>query len=326
MLERFNLKKTILSLCITALLVVWLLSVIDIRDITRLFQALSLPALLIGIACYLAAYILRTFRFRVLLSDRTRFRDLFLVTSIHNLAVRILPNPLGEFVFLHQAKDRGVDYARSTAAVVMARVLDFLALALLCGVSLLVVSIARLGQGVFFVLLTLAIALAGIGAVYILASEKYRVLAWFARKLGKDTNASSLSQKIESLQKAFRGVSAGRIYWLAGILSLGVWLSMFASYYFFFLALGLPIAPLAVAVAGGVQVVANSIPNIAGFGVMEAGWAVGFAILGILSPALLGGALGVDLLTLLGTVALGLASLLIKYGREFFRRTPVWNP
>ena len=100
---------------------------------------------------------------------------------------------------------------------------------------------------------------------------------------------------------------------------------MFAAYYFFFLSLNISITLLSVAVAGGVQVVANSIPNIGGFGVMEAGWALGFSILRIMSPLLITGALGVDLLTLLGTVVLGFLSLVLKYIPRVFRTYLIWK-
>ena len=323
--RRFNINKTILSVCITALLVLWLFKVIEIQDVTRLFSAISPAWLLIGLACYVSAYVMRTLRFQVLLSKQTRFQDIFLITSIHNLAVRILPNPLGEFVFIRQTKEKGIAYAEGTAAVIMARVLDFLALAIICGISLLLVSFDQFQKGALFIAITLTMALAGFAFIYVMASKKRNVLRWIILKFKKDTDKSSLTRKIESLEEAFSGISDYRVYAPASLFSFAVWISMFASYYFFFLALDIAIMPLAVATAGGVQVVANSIPNIAGLGVMEAGWALGFSILGIMNPTLLAGAFGIDLLTLIGTIALGLISLFVKYTPRLCRAYLIWK-
>ena len=106
----------------------------------------------------------------------------------------------------------------------MARVLDFLALAIICGFSLLFVSFDQFQEGFLFIVITSVIALIGFAAIYMMASKKHNVLKWFVLKFKKGKGESSLIEKIESLREAFSRISDSRVYIMAALLSLLVWI------------------------------------------------------------------------------------------------------
>ncbi len=104
---------------------------------------------------------------------------------------------------------------------------------------------------------------------------------------------------------------SARVYQAAFVHSLLVWLGTYAWFGCFLSGIGMPTAIGELILGASFAVISKSLPvgSILGFGAHEAGWTLGFTLLGQeASTAILGG-LGVNLLTLVSSAIFGLGSL-----------------
>ena len=296
--------KILLGLFLTALAGWWVLKSISPGEIAELFRQASLSWLLLGFGFYLIAFAARVGRFSVLFPyEELSGGKLAVITGMHNLAVRLLPNPSGEAVFFYFAGRHGAHTGSILAVLLAYRLLDFSAVALyLSAAAFVLLGYNWLGKQVVF----LAAAILFACLPFIIARfpvyrriEKVEMTGGWVRRKAADL--------FEAMGVLF--AKKGR-YRKAILFSLLVWICMSAAYYMFFRAFGLESNFFAVLFAGMVQVFVNVLPSIAGVGVMEAGWVLGFGILGLPKEEILAGAIGVDAMTLLGTFVIGAVSFL----------------
>ena len=106
----------ILSLIISAGLLYFLFSRIEITRLKEVLATIFWPYLLVYMAIALLASLLRTWRYQLLLKPwTTRFGDFLLVTLIRNLFVDLLPARLGSLSYVYLT-NRSLNYPFQAAA------------------------------------------------------------------------------------------------------------------------------------------------------------------------------------------------------------------
>ena len=117
-------KKIILVL-LSALLVIYLLRQVDVREVFRVVYDFPPRYLFAGFACFVAGHFARTLRFKILLREDVPFKSLFSITAVQTAASVFMPLRSGEFSLMYLLKrEHNVDYAVGAAVIVLAKVLE----------------------------------------------------------------------------------------------------------------------------------------------------------------------------------------------------------
>ncbi len=311
--HRQMLIKLGLGALVTAAMAVLLVPILDVADLRKLVQEVDPLWIMGGLIVYAGAYAARAARFRTLLPEHEiPFITMMRITSIHGVAVRIFPNPLGEITFVTQSKSLGVGYASSISTLIAYRALDFLVVAILLavGAGLLIPSV---GMPAIIAALAGALVAALALTLIILASFQQRPVLLFLRSMARrfPRYLGRLAGKGELLVNSLRTLREHRTYMQAALYSVLVWVLMIGAYGMFFKAVGIAFPLMVLVVGSMIQVLINTAPNIAGLGTMEAGWALGLGISGIPAAEILAGALVVNITTLLGTLFFGLIGFVV---------------
>ncbi|TSC90763.1 MAG: hypothetical protein G01um10142_254 [Parcubacteria group bacterium Gr01-1014_2] len=314
-------NKNLIAIIITVGFLIWLIRGIDKDAVIKLINNIAPLQITNGAIFYGFVYLARIARWKALLPKSSNsFKELLAITGIHNLAVRAFPNPTGELVFLQQAKQKNIPYSDSLAALIISRVLDFVLVGFFFIIGVMPF-LSNLTKPVFFfLLLSIFFISAGIGSIIFLSSTSRTVPKIVIKVFGFFLLAKfqeTIKQKTNQFLNAFGRLRNWKTYLKAVVFSLAIWLSMFLAYFFFLKGFGIELGIRAVLIGGAVQIFANTIPNIGGLGVMEAGWVAGLSVAKIEKSTAIVGALAVDLMTLMGTIIFGLVAFLIQKG-EFF--------
>lgn len=307
--------KHVIGVACTILGLYWIVSQIEVDKLKSALTHGSPGWLVVGVVLYGLVYIWRTLRFKVLLeSHKLTFKEMYTITALHNVAVRVLPNPGGEIVFMAQTKKRNVGYAESIATLAVYRAFDFLALLILFCIAVIPMVSS------FSASIQVSMIMGGAGiivsaAMLVVISKKHEESAnRVAKVFGKIPKiGAKIAEKVKVGMQAFQKFN-NKTYAKVTMLSIAVWVSMLGAYLCFLWAAGMHIGFREVVIGGVVQVVANVIPNIAGLGVMEIGWVAGLSLANVAKSDAIAGAVVVDSLTLVGTGIIGCIGLYINTG------------
>ncbi len=318
-------NRKIIASVITVVLITWVLSGIDMEALREMKKNISALWLTLGAAVYFLTYAWRTFRVKAFLPSALSFKTLAILTGIHNMAVRILPNPAGEFVFMNQMKGRNIPYPDSLAVVIVNRTLDFIIVACFLTAGLVFTLGAAGKAGLWWTLISFTVIVFGVGVLFILSTRPSLAL-FLGSKILRLIPVGAFRNKAETfltkVVNAFGQFKECRVYERAILYSVLLWGTMFLAYGFFMKGFGFNIPPLAIVVGGAVQIFTNTIPNIAGLGVMEAGWVAGLLLSGIGKETAVLASLSVDISTLLGTLLFGGISFLLDRSASMLDGTP----
>lgn len=312
--------KFVFGAIVTAAMIALLLPLLDVPDLVRRLREADPSLLILGFVLYAGAYAARAARFQTLLPEHAiPFGTMLRITSIHGVAVRMLPNPVGEIAFIAQTKPLGVGYASSISTLIAYRALDFLIVATLLALGAgLLVPLAGM-PAIIAALVGAGVALLAL-VVIVFASFRQRSVLLLLRTLARRSprTLAPLAEKGELLIAALRTLREHHAYTRAALSSLLTWVLMIGAYGSFFAAVGITLPFMALIAGSAVQVLVNSAPNIAGIGTMEAGWTLGLGIAGFSATEILPGALVVSAATLIGTLLFGLIGFVA--GAEEARR------
>lgn len=289
------------------------------REFAATLEKLSARAWASALGLHIAIYLLRAQRFRLLVPPRTRpgFGAVFAIGSAHNLAAYVLPAKTGELSFVIYMKAIcGVPAPEGLACLLVSRLLDLAVLT--GGIGFASFAIASSGgdggeRAWLWPLGGTLIALAGVLGLFCKRSDLLVLLLMrLTRLLRLDRvrfGAAALG-RAEVLARALREASErGRLAW-AALLSVPLWAGVFLFYAVLARDLGIgERGNLAeVAFGSGLATVSNLLPinGFAGFGTQEAGWAIGFRLLGVPPDVALATGVGVHIVQLFNVVLMGL--------------------
>ncbi|TAJ19105.1 MAG: flippase-like domain-containing protein [Planctomycetota bacterium] len=312
-----------LSFLIAVALVWALLAWSDVhpREVVDTVARMPLGAFALALAIHCAIYALRAWRFRVLIPSAPppTLWQACVIGAAHNLATYLLPAKTGEGAWVVYLKTRlGVPSSVGLASLVVARLLD---LAVLCGELGIVCVVLAFGADaaklrwlapVGALLLALTIVF------FVLASNSHWLTA-LAHALLRGSGLSRtglgarLGTRLDSIAAALVEAAAGGRLWRAALLTVPQWLGIFAFYAVLARAMGLDadVGFVEACFGSSLAVLTNLLPinGFAGFGTQEGGWVLGFGVLGVPRDAALSTALGVHVVQLFDTLALGLVAL-----------------
>jgi len=294
-----------------------LFSRLSFTELTKILSQSAPEWLLLGLLFYALTNIVRALRIACLLrwpySRTPRLVPIMFALSLFN---NVLPMRTGEFSFPYLMQRYGIEWGYSLATLLVARLFDLLVVCLLflltaaTQFSLLPPSAEAFIAGAavaLALLLVLLLALPVLGR---------RLLPFLQTRLSRDDLPPSgwrvlILQQTEKALNALEVMRPRRVYWPALFYSILIWLGTYTWFACYLRGIGLPTGLGRVILGASFAVLSKSLPigSIGGLGAHEAGWTLGFTLLGQrVSIAILSG-FAVNMLTLLSSVIFGLGSL-----------------
>lgn len=326
------------SIAIAAVLIVALMVWGDVspQDVLATIRTLPPETYLLALGMHISLYCMRALRFNLLIprENRPTFKRSLIVSGAHNMASYLLPAKTGEASFVVYLRMQcAVPSATGLASLLVSRLLD--AAMLCCGLSIACLWLANTGSYPGLTWLGSAgvvlIALCGVFAVLSLRGDLIvRVLAAVARwfKVHHWSFGDRVLAKANQVALALRSAGGnGRLY-LAALVTVPIWILVFAFFAVLAKAMGLPEHfTFAEATFGSaLAVMFNLLPvnGVAGVGTQEAGWVTGFhQFLGVDHSIALSTGIGCHLVQLFNVVAMGIAAHLAMGVMPRLRFDPV---
>ncbi|MBK8480147.1 MAG: flippase-like domain-containing protein [Proteobacteria bacterium] len=282
--------RALVGLAITVLIFAGLSHWVDWVQLAALRREARWSVLGLGFALIVLLYALRTARF-VLLAPRTPFPAMFCIAALHNLLLRVMPLRTGDLAFgflVRRARTAGL--GESLLGLVLLRLLDATVVVVVFGVTLALHPAIYRGSASVGLVVALALALAG-GAVVVALPQLLRLgLRW----IGGLARCSGLAERpwCELLLARLRGAIEAhvglprRVIAIQTGLTVAHWLLNYVIMLVILRGFGVSIT-LSQAILGGTASTVSGFLPIAGvgtFGPLEAGWALGFALVGLPPP------------------------------------------
>lgn len=303
---------------LTALCLRW--GELEPREILDALGRLTWTTWLPAFGLHVALYVLRAWRFAVLLPDSVRVRPapFLAVCGAHTLAAFVLPAKIGEATFVVYAqRSCGVPAAAGIASLVVSRLLDMAVLAAGFSIACFALQVSGSFPAVaWFVPLGVGLAIVALAVLWLtlrsdvlarLASGTIRMFGLARTGLG-----GRLATRIDGIAGALREAGEGGRLLRAALLSVPIWLVVFLFCAVLARALGLPeTTTLAEATFGSSLAILTSLIPVsafANFGTLQLGWMLGFVTLGVPRDLALATGLGLNAVQLVHIVALGLVS------------------
>jgi uncharacterized membrane protein YbhN (UPF0104 family) len=312
------LLSVLVAAALTALALRW--SGLDPAGVADALARLTLATWLPAFGLHLALYLLRAWRFALLLPRGIDVRPapFLAVCGAHTLAAFVLPAKIGEAAFvLYARRAAGIPAAAGLAALVVSRLLDVAVLAL--GFALACFALRASGSFPHLGwLVPLGAGLTAVAAATFALTLRSELLArlasWLLRAtpLGRTRLGSRAAERVDRLAAALRDCGADGRLARAALVSAPIWLVIFLFCAVLARALGLPAeTTLAEAAFGSSLAILTSLIPVsafANFGTLELGWTLGFGVLGVPHDLALATGLGLHAVQLVHIVALGLVS------------------
>lgn len=319
--------RRLLPYFVSTVVIYLLLRQIEIQSIWDLFIQVNKAWVLIGFGWYFLTNICRSYRFGTLLFLPGPFKSLRLIPDMIILSFlnNVLPARAGELLFPVLMRQRHkVPVGQSLALLIVVRIFDFLAVSVLFLVFIcltikqLTIISQQIVLGVVAVLLPSLLLLASFPW---LGERGMTLFCWFLRYFGLAEHRVSqwLIQVGGNVVTAVAQVHSIKTYAKAFFWSLLGWLGTFAWFAAFLQALNLSTAYPFVVVGSTFATISKAIPlvTVGGFGAHEAGWGLGFRLVGMPLETAIASGFAVNMLTLVASITLtGFTSIwLAKKGR-----------
>jgi uncharacterized protein (TIRG00374 family) len=312
--------KRVLSIILTMIVVVFLLAQISLRDVVDLLANISYRWMAIGGLFYFITNVGRALRLQMLLPNQvTRFHKLLPVVIAQSMFNNVLPARAGELSLVYLLrKHEAVPLGQGGVALIVARISDYLAVAAIFIVAALLSleSLPQHANGIIWIvmgvmLLTVVmlpvLAWGGRPGLFIMQ----RMFDWFGLTSHRAVKFSVA--KLHEAIKAFEAIHSRGRYLSIFIWSLCIWGTTFAWFYAFLRGIGIQTAPLKTIVGATFAVLSKAIPfiSVGGLGAHEAGWTIGFVLVGLDKTVAISSGFAVNILTLLTSIVMGGAALWI---------------
>lgn len=279
----FRYKKILFSVCSTALLLFLIFYFIDFSAFLDSLKDVEPIYLAMGVLCQIFIYILRAKRFEFILNIKG-LKRLFSISTVHFFLNKVLPARTGELSLpLLFKKFSNVSLTDGFGALLFFRFLDLFSVISLFSISLIFVDTEHLNSPlVIFISAAVLLAMllfwskltASIGITRaIVARVQWNKLERIRAKIEKLLDHILLYKQTKN--SAF----------LAGVLALSIanWLLTYLFFFSIILAFHLDYNFIQVIFASTISNFTFILPisTVGSFGTFEAGWAIGFMLLGM---------------------------------------------
>jgi uncharacterized protein (TIRG00374 family) len=285
-----SLKRIILSILITAVILSLLLLQISLKDLYALLTTIDPLWAILGSIAYLLATLFRALRFKWLLHSKgIPSSDLFRITAFYHLSLMVLPSKLGELSYPYFLKKiSAMNVTEGLASLIVSRVYDFfIILVILLFVSLGSQGLFKVNASLVILLVILLIGFLIFGLFYMSS-----LLGWLSNGLGRISNWTGsknlrlvlwMQEKMSDMAEDFYAIKARKTYFPVSLTSLASWLMIFFTFFAYMKGFGVDIPFTKMIFGSTVGVIANALPisGIGNWGTLEAGWAAGFLMVGL---------------------------------------------
>ena len=277
-------KKFILSIIITAILLALLLSQVSVQEILSSFKSFNITSLLLAFFFYMLLYLARAVRFSQFMPKKTSLWHLFKISAAHNFLTRAIPMKLGELSFAELINSRyKMPRSYGLGALLMIRILDLSTLVFLATVSLLSIQFGgtRTWGLLTISIITLIILIykidTMINIIFTIIENAFKKMRINQERIDK------LKEIKTDLSKPMSMIKDPKFFIIAFSSSIICWSFGFTVFYILSRAAGLDV-PVNIFIPGAaLAFFANTLPiSVVGdLGVHESGWTIGFMILGV---------------------------------------------
>lgn len=310
--------RAAVGVVITVLLLWWVLGGVSLPEVWTEVREANLWLLGLGVAMATATFLLRAFRWKVLLHpihSGTSLRSRFAAVNIGFMANNLLPARVGEFARAYAlARLEPVSVSGSFGSLVVERFLDSLTLLLLVLVAMAApgfpsdTSLGDLSLGVLLrgVILLLGALLAGMLALVLFPASVVRVAERvFVRIPGRFGRAA-----VDAFKAFLGGLTIFRspgLFLQAVLWSLVVWAWQAAAFWTAMHAFGIRVGFDAALFVNGIIAFAVAVPAAPGFfGTFQAGALLGLGVYGVAEAPAVAFSLGFHLGAFVPVTVLGL--------------------
>ena len=285
-------KKKILSLIVTAALILILLSQISLDRFLKVILTISPFWVVVGFVMYSLGYLFRAIRFRMLLGDKVSLKEMYPLVCLHYMANNILPARLGELSYIYLVKKlHRIPTAEGIASLTIARVFDLIALSSLLFLSALFVENVPALIAQSFVVAG-ALMLVPVIFVFFVVHGGRRFVGLMekiliALNLKRFRKSEIVLEKSLEIIDCFHVVKSRKVILYTLLNSFAVWLFIYLMNFSLLKGIGMDLALPIVILGSTFSVLTNiaPVPSIASIGIYEGVWALAFISLGIAKEA-----------------------------------------
>ena len=298
-------KRILLSLFITAIILYVLLSQISLKDLYALFITMNPVWIFLGAASYFLALLFRALRFKWLIHSKAiSLSELFRITAFYHLSLMVLPSKLGELSYPYfLTKIGGMNMTEGLASLIASRIYDLF-------IILLVFFFACIGfqsffkDNLFLILLLVCLLITFIFLAFFYMSTCLRWISNILKKISKMTHSGNsksflwVQRKMNEMAEDFYAIKDQKSYFPVSLTSLASWGMIFWTFYAFLRGFGIGISFLQMIFGSTVGVIANALPisGIGNWGTLEAGWTAGFLMVGLSKEKAIATGFGIHIL------------------------------
>ncbi|MHA2215340.1 MAG: lysylphosphatidylglycerol synthase transmembrane domain-containing protein [Candidatus Hodarchaeales archaeon] len=321
--------RLIIPLIITFILVSFLISKIQLKELISTLTKVDLGFYVIGLILYTIDISFRSYRFKIYVKETSLF-ELFQVVGVSNLVSLLLPSRTGEISIIYLLKKKlKIPLSRGVPALLTLRIFDALSiLILLFSSSLLLRNKISLTDQIFYPII--------LGGIFLFASALFLLLFYSSKikllfvKLGskiKNRGHKMIDEiliKSEDLIKNFQ-IESKYVPPLF-VLSIISWSLRSITFFFILSGLDMHLDILSTTFIVMITLTTTILPiqGVGNFGTMEGVWVGASLLLGIpLDVAILSG-FSVHILSITYTLIVGFISLLtLKIEGKSFKKIPL---
>ncbi|WP_018248104.1 lysylphosphatidylglycerol synthase transmembrane domain-containing protein [Orenia marismortui] len=318
----FNKKKIIkvlLQLLVSSLLIFVLLRQIQMKDFIELLKKVRLSTIVLGLSFYLLIYVFRTLRFKVLLSKKIGFFRLINILLVHGFFNRAMPLRLGELSYIYLMKNmHDIDVSESTFAILYVRLYDLLSTVSIFIIFSLIILSSSINVYIYLLILGLLLTILLlfpkiINIIYNLLQNK-----GLPNFIEKFISKERILSNIENVYKLNKKANSIKNIMKMFTYSIGVWSCFYIIFYFLIIDFGYNINLSKVILGATFSNLTSILPvsGLGNFGTMEAGWTLGFMMMGYPKNIAIMTGFGVNLFTFSSILIFGSISIIILLLRK----------
>ncbi len=316
-----NMKKGIILLLITAVLVAILLSQIKAGAILTTIAGISPRWILLGFALYVLTYFLRALRFNILLNGKVSIRDLFSIVSVHNMMNSLLPARTGELSYVYLLKKtKDVPSGEGVTTLLVARSLDIIAVSIIFLISIFFIEGFATSRIILAPITLILLAIFVLFLSIYHGAKMASLIGELTLRIGisESRSIAFLLKKIDETAKSFQAIDSNKLLFKVFAVTILSWTFQFSVVYTLIAGMGIPLNLLEVIVGATFAMLTFILPisSLAGFGTLEGAWAIAVMSLGITKEAAIISGFGFHIILLIFSMILGgygVASMEIRF-------------
>lgn len=307
-----RLYKIIFRLLLSVVIFIVIFKFIDVNSLIELFTKVGIISILVYLVIYFCVYYVRALRFHILTEKKISIIKWILISCIHGLYNRILPARSGEASLLYYAKKIGnIETLNSLNILLVSRLSDLVSVIILFLVALIS---SRDALVVYPKVIIISLILV-LMVLFILIKQLKKILELSLSILKKISVKVKLFNK---LQKKLSNVRIDSIIKFSNktllqvfFISMIQWVILYFLFFVILRDINNALSFSYVIIGSAYANISNLIPisAIGGFGTMEAGWILGFTILGVNKASALFTGFTTNIVTFILTIILGMVGI-----------------